>query len=76
VEYALVGLVAGTLGVVGATVMSWMVIRYGFDFDWVWHPGAMAAGMTVTIVLSVLAGLAASTRALAVSPLAVLRQGE
>jgi len=76
VEYALVGLVAGVLGTIGGGVMAWMVVRFGFEMPWVWHPLAMVTALAATVVLSVVAGLAASTRALAVRPLAVLRQGE
>jgi putative ABC transport system permease protein len=76
VEYALVGLVAGVLGTVGAVVMAWAVIRFGFQIAWAWHPGALMVALVATVVLSVVAGLAASARALAVRPLAVLRQGD
>ena len=76
VEYALIGLVAGVLGTVGAGVMAWAVIRFGFQIPWAWHPGALAAALAATVALSVVAGLAASARALSVRPLKVLRQGE
>ena len=76
VEYALVGLVAGVLGTVGAVVMAWAVIRFGFQIAWALHPGALMVALAATVVLSVVAGLTASTRALAVRPLAVLRQGD
>ena len=75
-EYALVGLVAGVLGTIGAVVMGWAVIRFGFRIEWAWHPTALAVALAATVALSVLAGLAASARALAVRPLAVLRQGD
>lgn len=75
VEYALVGLVAGVLGTGGGVVLAWLVTRFGFEIAWAWSPGVYALAVTTTILLSVLAGLAASTRALAVRPLAVLRQG-
>ncbi len=76
VEYALVGLVAGILGAVGAVVMAWAVVRFGFQIPWAWRPSALAAALGATVVLSVVAGLAASVRALTVRPLAVLRQGD
>ena len=76
VEYALVGLVAGVLGTIGAVVMAWVVVHFGFQIAWVWHPGALLVALVSTVILSVVAGLAASTRALAVRPLAVLRQGD
>ena len=75
VEYALVGLVAGVLGTVGGVVLAWLVTRFGFEIAWAWSPGIYALAAATTVVLSVVAGLAASTRALAVRPLAVLRQG-
>ncbi|HSL18412.1 MAG TPA: FtsX-like permease family protein [Methylomirabilota bacterium] len=76
VEYALVGVVAGVLGVVGAIAMSWAVVSYGFELPWAWRLDAAAASLAVTVLLSVAAGLAASVRALAVRPLAVLRRAE
>jgi len=76
VEYALVGLVSGVLGAVGAVVMAWLVVRFGFQIAWAWRPVALVSALGATVLLSVVAGLAASTRALAVRPLAVLRQSE
>jgi putative ABC transport system permease protein len=76
VEYALVGLVAGAIGTVGGVALSWAVTRFGFEIAWAWTPGAYLAALCLTVALSVVAGLAASVRALAVRPLAVLRQGE
>ena len=76
VEYALIGLVAGVLGTVGAGVMAWAVIRFGFQIPWAWHPGALVGALAVTVLLSVVAGLSASARALSVRPQTVLRQGE
>ncbi len=75
VEYALVGLVAGVIGTFGGVVLAWLVTRFGFEIAWAWSPGVYAVSVMTTIVLSVAAGLVASARALAVRPLAVLRQG-
>ena len=74
VEYALVGLVAGALGAGGGVIMAWLVTRFGFEMPWAWAPGPPAAAVALTVILSIAAGLAASLRALAVRPLAVLRQ--
>lgn len=76
VEYALVGLVAGMLGTVGAAVMAFAVVRYGFEIAWEWQPAILMAALGATVILSIVAGLAASARALAVKPLAVLRREE
>ena len=76
VEYALVGLVAGTIGTVGAVALAWAIVRYGFEIGWAWSPGVYALAILVAIALSVVAGLATSARALAVRPLTILRQGD
>jgi putative ABC transport system permease protein len=76
VEYALVGLVAGTIGTVGAVALAWAIVRYGFEIGWAWSPGVYALAILVAIALSIVAGLATSARALAVRPLAILRQGD
>jgi putative ABC transport system permease protein len=75
VEYALVGLVAGVIGTFGGVVLAWLVTRFGFEIAWAWSPAVYVVAVATTVVLSVVAGLAASARALAVRPLAVLRQG-
>jgi putative ABC transport system permease protein len=76
VEYALVGLLAGFIGTAGGIALSWAVTRFGFEIAWAWAPGAYLFALGMTVALSVIAGLAASARALAVRPLAVLRQGD
>jgi len=76
VEYALVGLVAGTIGAAGGVAMALLITRLGFEIAWAWTPGSYLAAVAATVALAVVAGLAASLRALAVRPLAVLRQSE
>jgi len=76
VEYALIGLVAGLLGTAGGVALAVAVIRFGFEIAWTWAPTVYATSVAATVGLSVVAGLAASTRALAVRPLAILRQGD
>lgn len=76
VEYLLVGLVAGGIGTIGGIGLAWTVTRYGFEMMWAWSPFTYLVCIGLTIALSIIAGLAASTRALAVRPLSVLRQGE
>ena len=76
VEYALVGVLAGLIGTAGGLVLAWAVVRFGLEIDWSWPVAAPVVALAVTVGLSVVAGLAASVRALAVRPLAVLRQGE
>lgn len=76
VEYALIGLVAGVIGTVGGVLLAWIVTRFGLEIAWAWSPAALLLSVCMTVALSVAAGLAASARALAVRPLAVLRRVE
>lgn len=74
VEYALVGLVAGTLGAAGGTGLAWAVLTRGMDVDFSFDAGAVAAAVAGAVVLTVTAGLAASVRALGRRPIATLRE--
>ena len=74
VEYALVGIVAGTIGTLGGVALALAVTRFGFEIDWAWKPFAYLSAVAITVILTVVAGLAASARALAARPLTVLRE--
>ena len=76
VEYVLIGLVAGLLGTAGGMALAFVVVRFGFEISWAWNPATYVSAATATVVLSVVAGLAASIRALAVRPLTVLRHAD
>jgi putative ABC transport system permease protein len=73
VEYALVGLVAGTIGAIGATVLAWAVVTQGFELRWELPVLPFALAVAGSIALTILAGLAASFRALERRPVEVLR---
>jgi putative ABC transport system permease protein len=73
VEYALVGLVAGVIGALGGSVLAWGVVTRGFQLPWSFAPGTLAVALAATILLAVIAGLAASVRALERRPIEVLR---
>lgn len=73
VEYALVGLVAGLIGTVGAAVLAYTVVTRGFELPWTFQPLPMGVALAASVGLAVLAGLAASTRALERRPIEVLR---
>ncbi len=74
VEYALIGLVAGTIGATGGVALAWAASRYSFEVPWAWSPGTYLLAVLVSVVLTVVAGLAASLRALTVRPVTVLRE--
>lgn len=73
VEFLLTGLVAGALGGLGAQVLAWAflehVVELSADLPWA-SPLLAASGSGL---LALVAGLAASARALAVRPLETLR---
>jgi putative ABC transport system permease protein len=73
VEYALIGLVAGLIGAFGGTVLAYGVVTRGFEIPWQFDPASLAVALSGTVVLAVLAGLAASYRALTRRPIEVLR---
>ena len=73
VEYSLLGLVAGAIGTVGGGVLAWVVLKEGMEIPWRFDPVPFAVALAASMVLAVIAGLAASTRALAQRPVEVLR---
>jgi len=73
VEYALIGLVAGAIGATGGGVLAWAVLTRGFHQRWQTEPLPFAVAVAASVALTVLAGLAASWRALERRPIEVLR---
>ena len=73
VEYALIGLVAATIGSGGGYVLAWGVVTRGFKLTWQLQPWPLAVALTAGVALTVVAGLAASLRALERRPIEVLR---
>jgi putative ABC transport system permease protein len=73
VEYALVGLVAGLIGATGAAALAWGVVTRGFEIPWAFDPWRLGAALAASVALTVIAGLAASFRALERRPIEVLR---
>jgi putative ABC transport system permease protein len=73
VEYALIGLVAGGIGAAGGVALAWGVVTQGFRLPWVLAAGPLTIALAASVLLTVLAGLAASLRALQRRPIEVLR---
>ena len=73
VEYALIGLVAGTIGAAGGTALAWGVVTRGFEIPWQLDPLVLATALAASVALAVIAGLAASFQALERRPIEVLR---
>ncbi len=74
VEYAVVGTLAGVVGIVLANLFSWGILRYLFDLDWSFQPRFLCLSLGVTVLLTMLTGFASTFRLLGKQPLPILRQ--
>ena len=72
-EYGVLGAIAGTVGALGAIVLSWAVARYALELPWEATPGVTIAGIIATSVLVAAIGVLASFDVLRHRPLATLR---
>jgi putative ABC transport system permease protein len=73
IEYVLLGVVAGLIGLTLGSVLSWAVLRYVFDLPWSIHPRVLGIGLLLTMLLTLIVGFASTYRILGQRPLAVLR---
>ena len=72
-EYGVLGAIAGTVGALGAIVLSWAVARYALDLPWEATPGITLVGIVATSLLVAAIGVLASLDVLRHRPLATLR---
>ena len=72
-EYGLLGLLSGLIGTIFALALSYIVSRYLFEIEWVFDPMLAVFGVTVTTLLVMLVGAAASFDVLFRKPLGTLR---
>ena len=73
VEYGVLGAIAGTVGALGAIVLSWAVARYALDLPWEPSAGLTITGIVVTAIFVAVVGVVASLDVLRHKPLATLR---
>ncbi len=73
VEYALLGVVAGVLGATAGAVLAWAVLTRGMEVRWRLDSAPILAAIAGTVLLAVLAGVAASWGALRRRPVEALR---
>ena len=74
IEFALIGSLAGLLGVSLASALSWAILYFFLDLTWIWHPMVLGMGLFATIGLAMIVGFLSTFRILGMPPLAVLRQ--
>ncbi len=72
-EYALIGLIAGLIGVTGGGVVAWLTVVRALDAPFQWPFGMFALAIMSGMAVTVLAGIAASTGALRKRPIEMLR---
>jgi len=72
-EYTVLGVLAGTVGSIGAVALTWAVSRYALDMPWRFFPGEHLGGIVATAVLVALIGVLSSLDVLRNKPLLTLR---
>jgi putative ABC transport system permease protein len=72
-EYGVLGAIAGTVGALGAIVLSWAVATYALEVTWEAAPIVTVGGILATAVLVAAIGVLASVDVLRHKPLATLR---
>jgi putative ABC transport system permease protein len=74
VEYACLGAAAGLGGTALAALLAWLVLHYLLDAPSRFAPLTLAAGVVVTVALSIAVGFLTTWRLLGQKPLPVLRR--
>ena len=74
IEFAMLGLIAGAVGLLFANVVSRILLRRALHFDYHFQPGLTLVAWIAAGVLTVLCGWMASHRVLGQKPLEVLRE--
>ncbi len=72
-EYGVLGAIAGTVGALGAIVLSWAIARYALELPWDATPSITIIGIIATSILVAAIGVVASIDVLRHKPLATLR---
>jgi putative ABC transport system permease protein len=72
-EYGVLGAIAGTVGALGAMVLSWAIARFALDLAWQAVPLVTIVGIAGTAFVVAVVGIVASLDVLRHKPLATLR---
>lgn len=72
-EYALMGAVAGLIGTILASGLSWGVLYFVFDLPWTLQPMVLVSSLLFTVMLTLGVGFLSTFRILGQRPLAILR---
>jgi putative ABC transport system permease protein len=72
-EYGVLGVIAGTIGALGAIGLSWAIATYALDLPWTAAPALTLGGIAATAGFVAAVGVLASLDVLRHKPLATLR---
>jgi putative ABC transport system permease protein len=72
-EYGVLGAIAGSIGALGAIVLSWVVATRVLELPWEWTPLITIGGIILTAAFVATVGVLASLDVLRHKPLASLR---
>ena len=72
-EYGVLGAIAGTVGALGAVVLSWAIARFALELTWQPVPLVTIIGIVGTALFVAVVGIVASLDVLRHKPLATLR---
>jgi putative ABC transport system permease protein len=73
IEYAMLGLVAAIFGVVIGSLASWFLAHYILEMPWAFSASTAIVTALIAMVLTIVAGLSVTARALSAKPSFYLR---
>ena len=76
VEYAILGIVSGVMGIGLSCLLSWGVMKYLVKSQWNLYPTIMLWTLILSVVLTVLTGILSSLDVLKNKPMKTLRQAD
>lgn len=76
IEYAILGMVSGVMGVGLSCLLSWGVMKYLVKSDWNLYPSVMLWTVVLSVLLTALTGILSSLDVLKNKPMKTLRQAD
>jgi putative ABC transport system permease protein len=76
IEYAILGIVSGVMGVGLSCLLSWGVMKYLVKSDWNLYPAVMLWTLALSVLLTALTGILSSLDVLKNKPIKTLRQAD
>ncbi|MGL4674688.1 MAG: ABC transporter permease, partial [Wohlfahrtiimonas sp.] len=72
IEFALMGILAGLLAMIGSEFISFLLYRSVLNLEWQWHPWLLLLPIIGAILIAIM-GILGTKKVVSVSPLLVLR---